>query len=259
MLVWVAELGASLSFEDVPVSCPSAIIDVSFLLDGSLLVCHLSGVVAKFDIGAFALEVLGEQEGGISGVKWSPDGELVVMVAAGDLSADDSLQLLSAELDPIACQSAVSAETGDEVMVNVGWGSRATQFMGSAGKSARDVTHSPADSLSSADNRRIELCWRGDSELFCTSVPFSSGRRTRIYSREGVHLTTTQTGATFLGPVCWRASSLLSALAHAISGKQIVAQIGQECHSPTFIIQLQLLKDLVLQRKTVRIRAHDCR
>ena len=212
------------NFEDVPLACQSALVDISFLLDGSLWMCHESGVVAKFDISEFVMEVLGEQEGGICAVRWSPDGELVVIVGA-ELEAADSLQLLTQDFDPITTQPAVTIESGEQVMVNVGWGSRATQFMGQAGKDAREAVLPEADKLSGRDTHSVELCWRGDSELFCTSVPFSTGRRTRLYSREGVHLCTTSTPSTFLGPISWRASSLLSALAESISSAPIVAQI----------------------------------
>ena len=182
---------------------------ISFLLDGSLWISHENGLVAKFDFDDFLLDIVGETDGGISAAQWSPDGELVIIVSA-DLTASDSLQLLTAEMDPISTQSAVSGEKGEEVPVNVGWGSRETQFMGSAGKASREVVIENATSLSSRDRLSVDLCWRGDSELFCTSVPFTSGRRTRIYSREGVHLVTTTTDASFLGPISWRSSSLLS-------------------------------------------------
>ena len=52
----------------------------------------------------------------------------------------------------------------------------------------------------------------GNLTFKTTSVPFSSGRRTRIYSREGTHLVTTTTDASFLGPISWRSSSLLSVM-----------------------------------------------
>ena len=97
-----------------------------------------------------------------------------MIIVSADLTAEDSLQLLTAEMDPISSQSAVSGEAGEEIPVNVGWGSRETQFMGSAGKAAREVAMENAKSLSKRDRLTVDLCWRGDSELFCTSGSFQS-------------------------------------------------------------------------------------
>ena len=63
-------------FEEVPLSCKSRLVSISFVMDGSLWIFHESGVVSKFEPESFELEVIGEQEGGIMAVKWSPDGEL---------------------------------------------------------------------------------------------------------------------------------------------------------------------------------------
>lgn len=68
------------------------------------------------------LEVLGEQEGGIAAAKWSPDGELLVLLGA-NLAAEDSLQLLTADYEPVSVQRAVTDSQG-ETLVSVGWGSR---------------------------------------------------------------------------------------------------------------------------------------
>ena len=50
---------------------------------------HSSGTLAHFS--GDELEVLGEQEGGLAAAKWSPDGELIVLLGV-DMAADDSLQ-----------------------------------------------------------------------------------------------------------------------------------------------------------------------
>ena len=78
--------------------------------------------MVKSDIDEPSLEVLGEQEGGIAAAKWSPDGELLVLLGA-NLATDDSLQLLTADYEPVSVQRAVTDSQG-ETLVSVGWGSR---------------------------------------------------------------------------------------------------------------------------------------
>mgnify|MGYP000269361155 CR=1 FL=1 len=85
-------------WEDVPLGCATKLVNVSFQLDGCLWMCHLSGCVSKFDILTFELEIIGEQEDGIQSIKWSPDGELVVMLG-NVIQSEDALQLLSADFD----------------------------------------------------------------------------------------------------------------------------------------------------------------
>lgn len=232
------------NFEEVVLPSPASIVDIHFLFDGSLWVANAIGEVFKAFDGE--VEELGVQEGGILASRWSPDGELLLIIGS-DLEAEDSLQVLTADFDPIAVQPAVSTEPGEQIMVNVGWGSRSTQFMGQAGKESREIELKSATKLSEQDNLKVELCWRGDAELFCTSVPCFSGRRTRIYNREGNHLSTTDSPSTFLGPLSWRASSLLSAAAESIAGRPIIAQIernGLEHGQIELILKDQLVNKI---------------
>ena len=57
-------------------------------------------------------------------------------MVSSNLSGDDSLQLLTADYEPVSVQQAVTESS--ESFVSVGWGSRSTQFMGSAGKESRE-------------------------------------------------------------------------------------------------------------------------
>ena len=62
------------------------------------------------------------------------------------------------------------------------------------------------------DNCKVEIEWRDDAELFATSIPTANGRRVRIYSRDGNHLSTSEPDLELLGPISWRANVILSAL-----------------------------------------------
>ena len=142
--------------DDIPLACPSSIVEFSFLLDGSVWFAHQSGVLSKYITEDSELETLGESEEGISAAKWSPDGELLILVSQ-QLLREDSLQILSAELDLIQEQAAVAESVGEDVQVNVGWGSRDTQFMGSAGKSEREKEIRKVFQLSEFDNCRGKI------------------------------------------------------------------------------------------------------
>ena len=122
---------------DIPLGCSSPIVEFSFLLDGSFWFAHQSGILAQFSPSSDDLEVLGEQDEGLLGARWSPDGELLVMVSQV-LTSHESLQLLTSDFDVISAHAAITEETGDDTLVNVGWGSRETQFMGSVGKNERE-------------------------------------------------------------------------------------------------------------------------
>lgn len=68
-------------------------------------------------------------------MEWSPDQELLVLV-----TKDLRVILMSCTFDPITEQSLASDEFGDKEFVNVGWGTKETQFHGSEGKHARVKT-----------------------------------------------------------------------------------------------------------------------
>lgn len=80
---------------------------------------------------------------------------------------------------------------GADAPVNVGWGSKSSQFHGSVGKSAAQSSSTPSvDNLhaSSDDDGRPRISWRGDSAFFSVSSLEASGeasshRVIRVYTR----------------------------------------------------------------------------
>ena len=60
--------------------------------------------------------------------------------------------------------------------------------MGSAGKESREQEMRTISNLNEADQLEVVIKWRDDGDIFATSVPTPQGRRIRIYSRDGNHL-----------------------------------------------------------------------
>ena len=75
------------------------------------------------------------------------------------------------------------------------------------------------------DNCKVEIEWRDDAELFATSIPTANGRRVRIYSRDGNHLSTSEPDLELLGPISWRANVILSALTINLDSSLVITQI----------------------------------
>ena len=49
-------------------------------------------------------------------------------------------------------------------------------------------TQFTVSNLNEADQLEVIIKWRDDGDIFATSVPTPQGRRIRIYSRDGNHL-----------------------------------------------------------------------
>jgi elongator complex protein 1 len=100
--------------------------------------------------------------------------------------------------------------------INVGWGSKATQFHGSLGKAAAAAASQPAPpptGTSPDDDSLPRISWRGDGAYFCiSSVSSSSPRRMlRIYAHSGALQSTSEAVAGLEHPLSWRPSGNLIA------------------------------------------------
>ncbi|SRR6266702_403836 len=102
--------------------------------------------------------------------------------------------------------------------INVGWGSKQTQFHGSLGKSAAQAPSAAPPSsvgISPDDDLLTRISWRGDGALFVVSaVSPSAGtalrrRVLRVYNRDGALQTTTEAVPGIEHPLSWRPSGNL--------------------------------------------------
>jgi elongator complex protein 1 len=105
--------------------------------------------------------------------------------------------------------------TSSDAPINVGWGSKQTQFHGSLGKTAAQAT-APTNIGSSPDDDAIpRISWRGDGAFFVVSTLSppageSMRRRTlRVYNREAALQSTSEPVAGLEHTLVWRPSGNL--------------------------------------------------
>ena len=68
---------------------------------------------------------------GISSISWSPDQELVVVINSSGVGT-----ILDCDFNPVSEFKATGQDSGENAFINVGWGSKETQFHGTEGKEA---------------------------------------------------------------------------------------------------------------------------
>lgn len=106
--------------------------------------------------------------------------------------------------------------------INVGWGSKQTQFHGSLGKQAAQASTPKLPLSSPSDHGLPQISWRGDGTYFCISSldPYSassskhgsSRRQVRVYSRSPIALSATSEPIYGLeAPISWRPAGNLIA------------------------------------------------
>jgi elongator complex protein 1 len=162
------------------------------------------------------VNVIGTLEECIHELKSSPDQQILVAVT------NSKILLLSTNNDyePIAETLLDTTDFGEQQLVNVGWGSKTTQFHGSAGKKAalESANGTPIKLQSDTDNGRSHLVWRDDGDLFAVSfISFINQWRTiKIFNKQG------QLQATNESPLN---GCIESAIAWKISGELIGAAI----------------------------------
>lgn len=99
--------------------------------------------------------------------------------------------------------------------INVGWGSKQTQFHGSLGKAAAQATSTTVVGSSPDDDTIPRISWRGDGAFFVISTLSHAGitnvrRRTfRVYDREAALQSTSEPIAGLEHPLVWRPSGNL--------------------------------------------------
>lgn len=107
-------------------------------------------------------------------------------------------------------------ETLLDAPINVGWGSKQTQFHGSLGKAAAQAAPKIKVGTSPDDDNYPRISWRGDGAYFVVSslspdnVPDSQPHRTlRVYDRQGTLQSTSEEVAGLEHTLVWRPSGNL--------------------------------------------------
>ncbi|KAI5835371.1 IkappaB kinase complex, IKAP component [Schizophyllum commune Tattone D] len=161
-------------------------------------------------------EVEGTVEPGICAASWNPDETLVAFI-----TDEDKLILMTSTFDVISEAKIQTDDFGEDAPINVGWGSKQTQFHGSLGKSAAQAGPATVVSTSADDDLRPRISWRGDGSLFAISSLSSTQsspdsppirRRTvRVYNRQGALQSTSEAVPGLEHPLSWRPSGNLIA------------------------------------------------
>lgn len=136
--------------------------------------------------GEAHVEIVGTLSPSIAAARWSPDEELLV-IATGDAK----LVFMSRSFDVIAEVSLSPDDLKLSKHVSVGWGKKETQFQGrgAKAKALRDPTipeKVDEGTLSSSDDRRCSISWRGDGAYVAVNYLQDGVRRViRVYNRDG--------------------------------------------------------------------------
>ncbi|UJR15012.1 hypothetical protein I4U23_001989 [Adineta vaga] len=155
------------------------------------------------------INTIGTLEECIHELKSSPDQQILVAVT------NTKVLLLSTNNDyePIAETILDTNEFGEQQLVNVGWGSKTTQFHGSVGKKA---AHEPV----------VRIVWRDDGDLFAVSFISSTNqwRTIKIFNKQGQLQSTNESplNGCIESAIAWKISGeLISAAMRFNNGQKL--------------------------------------
>lgn len=140
-------------------------------------------------------DIVGSVERGIRAAAWSPEEDVLAIVTAPS-DEPETLILMSREFDVLSEGKIATEDFGADAPVNVGWGSKTTQFHGSEGKAAALAAANPlpADArgpLVPGDDGLPRVSWRSEGSFLVVSTveagPDGNAHRIlRTYTRMGL-------------------------------------------------------------------------
>ncbi|KAF8627641.1 hypothetical protein AX15_004335 [Amanita polypyramis BW_CC] len=157
-------------------------------------------------------DVEGTFETGILAAAWSPDDMLLALI-----TGEEKLILMTSTFDVLSEAPTETEEFGEDAPINVGWGSKQTQFHGSLGKAAAQAPAQSKIGSSPDDDEHPRISWRGDAQYFVVSKlsPRSADglrrRILRVYDRQGVLQSTSEAVGGLEHTLSWRPSGNLIA------------------------------------------------
>ncbi|GIY97756.1 elongator complex protein 1 [Caerostris extrusa] len=176
----------------------SYVIGMEFLFESmNVFVATSAGDLYLYNVDEQMISSVGFVETGIEGFG-SPDQEFLVL-----LTGENTLILMTKEFDAITEKNLCTDEFGESKPINVGWGSKTTQFHGSEGKEAAHVKQKEPHQALSYDDRKPRISWRKDGEYFVTSS-VDQQKLLRIWSQEAILQYTSEVVEGLEEPVCWR-------------------------------------------------------
>ncbi|KAJ3881879.1 IkappaB kinase complex IKAP component [Lentinula edodes] len=157
------------------------------------------------------MEVQGSVDDGFLAAAWSPDDSLLALI-----TGTNKLILMTLTFDVISEAPLETTEFGQDAPINVGWGSKQTQFHGSLGKTAAQASTSNMLVGCSPDEDNIpRISWRGDGAFFAVSSITTAGshphRILRVYDHQAVLQSTSESVPGLEHSLSWRPSGNLIA------------------------------------------------
>ncbi|KAJ7099343.1 pol II transcription elongation factor [Mycena belliarum] len=154
-------------------------------------------------------EVEGTIEHGILAASWSPDDSLLAIV-----TGEHKLTLMTSTFDVLSDAPLNTTDFGEDAPINVGWGSKQTQFHGSLGKAAAQAPSSIVVGSSPDDDALPRVSWRGDGVFFVVSSLSSASdasrhRTLRVYDRQAALQSTSEAVPGLEHAMAWRPSGNL--------------------------------------------------
>ncbi|KAL4927181.1 Elongator subunit IKI3 [Aspergillus undulatus] len=153
--------------------------------------------------GEDKIEIVGSVDVGITAAAWSPDEELLALTTAAN-----TFLYMTREFENVAEINFTPEDLKASQHVSVGWGKRETQFQGKRAKALRDPTvpeKVDEGKLSTNDDRRTTISWRGDGAYVAVNSVVEGIRRTiRVYSREGTLDSVSEPVDGLEGALSWR-------------------------------------------------------
>nr|XP_046179437.1 elongator complex protein 1-like isoform X1 [Oncorhynchus gorbuscha] len=174
----------------------------------SVCVATATGDVILYNLNTNQLECVGSVDSGLSAMSWSPDQELVTLT-----TGQDTIIMMTKNFEPITEVGIHQDDFGAGKFITVGWGKKETQFHGSEGKHAAQRKTIAVQPAMSWDDRRPRVTWRGDGQLFAVSsvCHLTGARKVRVWNRECVLQSTSETVNGLEQSLCWKPSGSLIA------------------------------------------------
>ncbi|WFD41450.1 Putative elongator complex protein 1 [Malassezia psittaci] len=152
------------------------------------------GDILLLPVDAGSVEIVGSVEQGLLAAQWSPDEDLLVLITSPSSESNSKLLVMTRDFAVLHEASLISDEFGDDAPVNVGWGSKSTQFHGSEGKqaaaaAANALSGDTRGPLVEEDDLLPHVAWRADGAYFIVSTVesdnYGTHRVLRTFTRDG--------------------------------------------------------------------------
>lgn len=159
----------------------------------ALCLVTAGGDIVYLLLDTLKAEIVGSVEQGLLAARWSLDEEVLVLITAPGADGVAKLLIMTRDLEVLHEAPLSTDDFGEDQPVNVGWGSKATQFHGSEGKQAAAAQPRAGDARGPPvpeDDGLPRVAWRSDGAFFVVSSlerdAYGAHRILRVYTRAGV-------------------------------------------------------------------------